>query len=241
MRGDLLLELAAHPIGVAPELVLQAGQRLDVARAGQGRRQHDLGLCPPGGVDLLHLGDRRPLLVGERRLDGSGVGVLLAQPGHRQFVRALRCLVAHAPHPSEADPSGGYDRRMNVPLLTEGEVYARIGEEGFARLVHAFYAQVPGDDILGPMYPADDLAGAEERLRDFLVGRFGGPPRYIQQRGHPRLRMRHMPFAIDMAARNRWVQLMDGRPGRGGAAGRGRGRAAAVLPSHGHVHDQHQG
>ena len=68
---------------------------------------------------------------------------------------------------------------MNVPLLTEGEVYARIGEEGFARLVHAFYAQVPGDDILGPMYPADDLAGAEERLRDFLVGRFGGPPRYI--------------------------------------------------------------
>ena len=59
------------------------------------------------------------------------------------------------------------------------------------------------------MYPADDLAGAEERLRDFLIGRFGGPPRYIQQRGHPRLRMRHMPFSIDMAARNRWVQLMD--------------------------------
>ena len=98
---------------------------------------------------------------------------------------------------------------MNVPLLSEGEVYARIGEEGFARLVHAFYAQVPGDDILGAMYPADDLAGAEERLRDFLIGRFGGPPRYIQQRGHPRLRMRHMPFSIDMAARNRWVALMD--------------------------------
>ena len=98
---------------------------------------------------------------------------------------------------------------MNVPLLTEAEVYACIGEEGFARLVHAFYAQVPGDDILGPMYPADDLAGAEERLRDFLIGRFGGPPRYIQQRGHPRLRMRHMPFSIDMAARNRWMQLME--------------------------------
>ena len=47
------------------------------------------------------------------------------------------------------------------------------------------------------MYPADDLAGAEQRLRDFLIGRFGGPPRYIEQRGHPRLRMRHMPFAID--------------------------------------------
>jgi hemoglobin len=93
--------------------------------------------------------------------------------------------------------------------LTEEQVYARIGEEGFARLVRAFYAQVPGDDILGPMYPAGDLAGAEERLRDFLVGRFGGPPRYIEQRGHPRLRMRHMPFTIDQRARDRWMQLME--------------------------------
>lgn len=97
---------------------------------------------------------------------------------------------------------------MAVPL-DEGEVYARIGEEGFARLVRAFYAQVPGDDVLGPMYPAEDLEGAEARLRDFLVGRFGGPPRYIEQRGHPRLRMRHLPFSIDVAARDRWVSLMD--------------------------------
>jgi hemoglobin len=58
------------------------------------------------------------------------------------------------------------------------------------------------------MYPAHDLAAAEVRLRDFLVGRFGGPPRYIEQRGHPRLRMRHMPFAIDRAARDRWMELM---------------------------------
>jgi hemoglobin len=91
----------------------------------------------------------------------------------------------------------------------EGQVYERIGEDGFARLVRAFYAQVPADDILGPMYPADDLQGAEVRLRDFLIGRFGGPPRYIEQRGHPRLRMRHMPFAIDQRGRDRWVQLMD--------------------------------
>lgn len=97
---------------------------------------------------------------------------------------------------------------MSTPL-DEGQVYARIGEDGFARLVRAFYAQVPGDDILGPMYPADDMEGAEARLRDFLVGRFGGPPRYMEQRGHPRLRMRHMPFAIDAAGRNRWVALMD--------------------------------
>ena len=93
--------------------------------------------------------------------------------------------------------------------LTEEQVYERIGEDGFARLVRAFYAQVPGDAILGPMYPAADLHGAEERLRDFLIGRFGGPQRYIAQRGHPRLRMRHMPFVIDRHARDRWVELMD--------------------------------
>jgi hemoglobin len=93
--------------------------------------------------------------------------------------------------------------------VDDGDVYALIGEEGFRRLVAAFYAQVPEDDILGPMYPKQDLAGAEERLRLFLIGRFGGPPTYIEQRGHPRLRMRHAPFRLDAAARNRWVQLMD--------------------------------
>jgi hemoglobin len=93
--------------------------------------------------------------------------------------------------------------------LSEEQVYARIGEDGFARLVRAFYARVPEDDVLGPMYPPHDLAAAESRLRDFLVGRFGGPPRYIEQRGHPRLRMRHMPFAIDQRARDRWMQLMN--------------------------------
>ncbi len=94
-------------------------------------------------------------------------------------------------------------------MISEGEIYGQIGEEGFARLVAAFYRQVPADDILGPMYPADDLPGAEERLKEFLVGRFGGPQRYIEQRGHPRLRMRHMPFKLDQRARDRWVQLME--------------------------------
>jgi hemoglobin len=93
--------------------------------------------------------------------------------------------------------------------VTDEQVYERIGDEGFTRLVRAFYAQVPTDPVLGPMYPADDLAGAEERLREFLIGRFGGPPRYIEQRGHPRLRMRHAPFAINMAARNQWMLLME--------------------------------
>jgi hemoglobin len=93
--------------------------------------------------------------------------------------------------------------------MDEAAVYSAIGEEGFARLVRGFYKQVPDDPVLGPMYPRDDLPGAEQRLRDFLIGRFGGPPRYVEERGHPRLRMRHMPFAIDGEARNRWVALMD--------------------------------
>lgn len=92
--------------------------------------------------------------------------------------------------------------------MDESSVYSQIGEEGFTRLVAAFYRRVPSDDILGPMYPPQDLAGAEQRLRDFLIYRFGGPARYIEQRGHPRLRMRHFSFAITRAARDRWVALM---------------------------------
>jgi hemoglobin len=92
--------------------------------------------------------------------------------------------------------------------MQEHEIYAAIGEEGFERLVAAFYRRVPADDILGAMYPKNDFEGAEQRLRDFLVGRFGGPQRYIEQRGHPRLRMRHAPFAIGDAARDRWFKLM---------------------------------
>jgi hemoglobin len=93
-------------------------------------------------------------------------------------------------------------------LVEEQELFSAIGEDGFTRLIAAFYRQVPKDDILGPMYEGRDLAAAEQRLRDFLIYRFGGPDRYIAERGHPRLRMRHVPFVIDQAARERWVQLM---------------------------------
>lgn len=91
----------------------------------------------------------------------------------------------------------------------EMALYDQIGEDGFTRLIRAFYAQVPADTILGPMYPADDMAGAEIRLRDFLIGRFGGPNRYIEQRGNPRLRQRHAAFAVDQRARDRWMALMN--------------------------------
>lgn len=93
--------------------------------------------------------------------------------------------------------------------MDDQDVYSLIGEDGFRRLIAAFYRQVPADDVLGPMYPRHDLAGAEERLREFLIFRFGGPQRYIEQRGHPRLRMRHAPFPISRAARDRWMRLMD--------------------------------
>ena len=92
--------------------------------------------------------------------------------------------------------------------MDDQDVYGLIGEDGFARLVAAFYRRVPADEVLGPMYPKDDLHGAEERLRDFLIFRFGGPVRYLESRGHPRLRMRHAPFAIGQAARDRWIELM---------------------------------
>lgn len=93
--------------------------------------------------------------------------------------------------------------------MDETQVFSLVGQDGFQRLIAAFYRQVPHDDLLGPMYPAHDLAGAEERLRDYLIYRFGGPPKYVEQRGHPRLRGRHIPFPINKASRDRWMLLMD--------------------------------
>ena len=91
--------------------------------------------------------------------------------------------------------------------MDENAVFGAIGQDGFIRLVRHFYDQVPSDPVLGPMYPPD-LAAAEERLRNFLIFRFGGPPRYVEERGHPRLRMRHAPFPVDDLARRHWLTLM---------------------------------
>lgn len=96
----------------------------------------------------------------------------------------------------------------NIDSVEDHEVYSAIGEDGFVRLIAGFYRRVPQDGILGPMYGNHDLAGAEQRLPDFLVFRFGGPARYIESRGHPRLRMRHAGFPIDQIARDRWLSLM---------------------------------
>jgi hemoglobin len=82
------------------------------------------------------------------------------------------------------------------------------GEETFHRLIARFYAGVREDPILRPLYPEDELDAAEVRLRMFLVQYWGGPRTYSEQRGHPRLRMRHAPFAIGPAERDAWIRNM---------------------------------
>lgn len=94
---------------------------------------------------------------------------------------------------------------MTDPTAT---LYAELGEPTLRALVASFYQRVREDEIIGPLYPQDDWAGAEKRLVDFLIFRFGGPQTYIEERGHPRLRMRHMPFSIGIAERDRWLDLM---------------------------------
>ncbi|MFI6908892.1 globin [Nonomuraea sp. NPDC050394] len=93
--------------------------------------------------------------------------------------------------------------------MTEISFYDAVGgEETFRRLVHRFYEGVKEDPLLRPMYPEEDLAGAEDRLRGFLIQYWGGPTTYSQERGHPRLRMRHAPFQVDEAARDAWLRHM---------------------------------
>ena len=107
---------------------------------------------------------------------------------------------------------------MTIPLRPSsgGEVgpeaptaYDRMGgHDTFVRLVAAFYRGVAGDEPLRALYPEEDLGPAEERLRMFLEQYFGGPNTYSEQRGHPRLRMRHAPFAVTPTQRDRWLTHM---------------------------------
>lgn len=82
------------------------------------------------------------------------------------------------------------------------------GHDTFVKLVDAFYAGVKSDPVLRPMYPDEDMEGAVWRLRSFLEQYWGGPHTYSEQRGHPRLRMRHMPFKVNPDARDRWLSHM---------------------------------
>lgn len=93
--------------------------------------------------------------------------------------------------------------------MNQASVYVAAGGEAtFRRLVDRFYEGVAGDPALRPLYPEEDLAGARERLTLFLVQYWGGPATYSERRGHPRLRMRHQPFAIGPAERDAWLGHM---------------------------------
>lgn len=87
-------------------------------------------------------------------------------------------------------------------------LYDRIGEAGFTKLTKVFYQGVANDPLLKPMYPEEDLGPAERRLRMFLEQYWGGPDTYQQERGHPRLRMRHYEFKIGPQARDAWLRHM---------------------------------
>ena len=98
---------------------------------------------------------------------------------------------------------------MSAGESTEDTFYARIGgREAFARLVARFYAGVAEDDELRAIYPEQDLGPAEDRLRMFLEQYWGGPRTYSERRGHPRLRMRHAPYAVTPAMRDKWLEHM---------------------------------
>jgi hemoglobin len=88
-------------------------------------------------------------------------------------------------------------------------VYELVGgEKTFRLLVERFYARVSEDPVLRAVYPEEDLSGATERLTLFLIQYWGGPSTYSEQRGHPRLRMRHQPFAIGQKERDAWLENM---------------------------------
>jgi hemoglobin len=96
-----------------------------------------------------------------------------------------------------------------VPGEVKETFYDAVGgEPTFRLLVDEFYAGVADDPLLRPLYPEADLAPAAERLRMFLIQYWGGPTTYSQQRGHPRLRMRHAPFTVGPAQRDAWLRHM---------------------------------
>ena len=91
--------------------------------------------------------------------------------------------------------------------MSDASFYERMGgSETFSLLAHRFYVAVATDPLLAPMYPADDMAGAQERLQLFLEQYWGGPTTYQDRRGHPRLRMRHADFHIATPEHDAWLR-----------------------------------
>ncbi|MEV4317795.1 globin [Actinocrispum sp. NPDC049592] len=94
--------------------------------------------------------------------------------------------------------------------MTEAQTFYEAvgGEATFRKIVGRFYAEVAADEVLRPLYPEEDLGPAEERLRLFLMQYWGGPHTYSDNRGHPRLRMRHAPFQVGPLQRDAWLRCM---------------------------------
>jgi hemoglobin len=93
--------------------------------------------------------------------------------------------------------------------VTAASFYDQVGgHETFLKLARQFYAGVAGDPELRALYPEDDLGPAEIRFRMFIEQYWGGPATYSQERGHPRLRMRHAPFKVTVTQRDRWLKHM---------------------------------
>lgn len=92
--------------------------------------------------------------------------------------------------------------------MDEKRIIQEIGREGLIKITSTFYQKIKLDALIGPMYPKDQWEASETRLREFLLMRIAGETDYIKHRGHPRLKMRHVPFAIGIKERDRWLQLM---------------------------------
>lgn len=121
-------------------------------------------------------------------------------------------LVAATENSAEMTESNRDDQAPSDTTRPEGvdpsTVYAQLGEDVFRRIVADFYQRVRDDDVLAPMYPPEDFEGAQHRLFLFVTQYWGGPSTYSQERGHPRLRMRHAAFHVNPEARDRWIEHM---------------------------------
>jgi hemoglobin len=96
----------------------------------------------------------------------------------------------------------------SVPETPQSFYEAVGGEPTFRKIVARFYAEVAQDEVLRPLYPEEDLGPAEDRFRLFLIQYWGGPHTYSDNRGHPRLRMRHAPFKIGPIERDAWLRAI---------------------------------
>jgi hemoglobin len=163
--------------------------------------------------DLNGLG-RRDVVRGRRRLLVWGPCSLRAHPANAPFerlaaggqIRAAARALCETAHMRAAPTLIG----MQQPAVPQPQTPydAMGGEPAFRRLVARFYAEVARDEVLRAVYPEEDLRAAEERLALFLMQYWGGPQTYMQQRGHPRLRMRHAPFRIGPRERDAWLRAM---------------------------------